>query len=97
MEFQQAFGITLRRLRLAKGLTQEAFYDIVSESYISKLENGRKTPTWSLVSEIATILQIEPLVLITMAVAEQRDVDALVLAERVAEFIKSAESEEPAR
>jgi transcriptional regulator with XRE-family HTH domain len=95
LEFQKAFGNTLRRLRLAKGLTQEAFYDIVSESYVSKLENGHKTPSWSLIVEIAKVLQVEPLVLITIAVAEQRDVEAVALAEQVAQDIKSADRENP--
>lgn len=88
MEFAEAFGITLRRLRLSKGLTQEAFYTIVSESYVSKLEKGKRTPTWSLVTEMALILDIDPLALLTLAVAEQRQVDAAELAETVALGVK---------
>lgn len=88
MEFQEAFGVTLRRLRLSKGLTQEAFYDIVSESYVSKLEKGKRTPTWALVTEIARILDIDPLTLITLAVAEQRHVDPRELADKVALGVK---------
>ncbi|MFJ3466661.1 helix-turn-helix domain-containing protein [Pseudomonas sp. NPDC090201] len=88
MEFSEAFGITLRRLRLAKGLTQEAFYTVVSESYVSKLERGKRTPTWLLVTEIALILDVDPLALLTLAVAEQRQVDALALVDTVASGVK---------
>ncbi|MGF6091619.1 helix-turn-helix domain-containing protein [Pseudomonas sp. 18173] len=95
MEFQQAFGFTLRRLRLAKGLTQEAFYDIVSESYVSKLENGKRTPTWGLVTEIASILEVDPLVLITLVVAEQRGLDAKILAEGVVQGVERTEGSMP--
>lgn len=89
MEFQEAFGITLRRLRLSKGLTQEAFYDVVSESYVSRLEKGKRTPTWALVTEIALILEMDPLTLITLAVAEQRQVDVSELADNVALEVKN--------
>lgn len=89
MEFAEAFGITLRRLRLSKGLTQEAFYSIVSESYVSKLEKGKRTPTWPLVTEIALVLGIDPLTLITLAVAEQRQVDAVGLADTVSLSVKN--------
>jgi len=89
VEFQEAFGITLRRLRLSKGLTQEAFYDVVSESYVSRLEKGKRTPTWALVTEIALILEMDPLTLITLAVAEQRQVDVSELADNVALEVKN--------
>ncbi|KMY03611.1 hypothetical protein V476_21765 [Pseudomonas syringae KCTC 12500] len=89
MEFQEAFGITLRRLRLSKGLTQEAFYDVVSESYVSRLEKGKRTPTWALMTEIALVLEMDPLILITLAVAEQRQVNASELADSVALGVKN--------
>ncbi|RZJ00724.1 MAG: XRE family transcriptional regulator [Brevundimonas sp.] len=61
------FGENVRRERLAKGVTLEAFaHDVgLSYSYVGELERGRRNPTLKVVELIATALKVEPLTLLT--------------------------------
>ena len=55
------FGTTLRKLRIEKGLSQEALasrLDMVSNGYISRLESGQKNPTLELLFRISEALDI---------------------------------------
>lgn len=53
-----AFHETLRALRLAKGLTQPALAEAaqIEQSYLSKLENGRSSPSDEVLARLATAL-----------------------------------------
>lgn len=59
-------GRNVRRLRLAKGLTQEGFSEATgfTQSYLSSLEGGRRNPTVVTLHELAQALDVEPYLLI---------------------------------
>ncbi|MBR5882138.1 MAG: helix-turn-helix transcriptional regulator [Mailhella sp.] len=61
MKSYSNFGTTLRKLRIEKGLSQEALasrLDMVSNGYISRLESGQKNPTLELLFRISEALDI---------------------------------------
>ena len=62
------FATNLRRLRHAKGLTQDdlAYEAKVSRSYLSQLEKGAFYASLKIVSKLAAVLEIEPSELLKM-------------------------------
>ena len=62
MDLRQVFAANLRRLRHAKGLSQEELaYDAdVNRSYMSRLEKGASYPGLEIIGKLATVLEIEP-------------------------------------
>ena len=61
MKSYSNFGTTLRKLRIEKGLSQEALasrLDMVSNGYISRLESGQKNPTLEMLFRISEALDI---------------------------------------
>ncbi|MNY75277.1 helix-turn-helix protein [compost metagenome] len=54
-------------MRKARGLSQEAFSDVSSRTYLSSLERGLKSPTLSKVSELCEVMDVHPLTLLTLA------------------------------
>ena len=65
MELQQAFGKALKRQRKAQNLSQEAFSNVSSRTYLSELERGLKNPTLEKIDELSTTMGIHPLTLLT--------------------------------
>ncbi|MFC7617417.1 helix-turn-helix domain-containing protein [Actinokineospora soli] len=58
---QPEFGQRLRRLRLAKGLSQrDVAGTVVNPSYISLLESGARVPTLEVVMQLAAALEVAP-------------------------------------
>ncbi|HCW0315785.1 TPA: helix-turn-helix transcriptional regulator [Pseudomonas aeruginosa] len=51
----------LRRIRKARGLSQETFSDVSSRTYLSSLERGLKSPTLKKVEELCDVMGIHPL------------------------------------
>jgi len=62
-----AFPAALRAVRKARGLSQEAFSDVSSRTYLSSLERGLKSPTLSKVSELCEVMDVHPLTLLALA------------------------------
>jgi transcriptional regulator with XRE-family HTH domain len=62
MDLRQVFAANLRRLRHAKGLSQEdlAYEADVNRSYMSKLEKGGSYPGLEIIGKLSTILGVEP-------------------------------------
>jgi transcriptional regulator with XRE-family HTH domain len=62
MDMRKLVGRNVRRLRLAKGLSQEQLADDsgFSQQYISMLESGQRNPTMVSVYMIAQALGAEP-------------------------------------
>jgi transcriptional regulator with XRE-family HTH domain len=62
MDLRQVFAANLRRLRHAKGLSQEelAFEADVNRSYMSKLEKGASYPGLEIIGKLSAVLEIEP-------------------------------------
>jgi transcriptional regulator with XRE-family HTH domain len=62
MDLRQVFAANLRRLRHAKGLSQEvlAHEAGVNRSYMSTLERGGSYPGFEIIGKLATALGVEP-------------------------------------
>jgi transcriptional regulator with XRE-family HTH domain len=58
MEIERVVGRNIHRIRLARGLSQEALaYEAeIDRSYLGALERGEKNPTVRLLSRIAEVL-----------------------------------------
>lgn len=67
------FHLALRRVRQAKGLSQEDFSLVSSRTYVSSLERAQKSATLGKVDELADVLGVHPLTLLTLAYAELGD------------------------
>ncbi|MDH4765856.1 helix-turn-helix domain-containing protein [Pseudomonas sp. CBMAI 2609] len=76
MELKRVFGTTLKRIRVAKGLTQEDFALVSSRTYLSSLERGLKCPTIEKLDQLADVLKIHPVTLLLAAYAEQNPPEA---------------------
>lgn len=61
------FDKALKTVRLARGLSQEAFDLVSSRTYVSTLERGLKSPTISKIEELATVLGVHPLTLLALS------------------------------
>jgi transcriptional regulator with XRE-family HTH domain len=68
---QNQFSQALKTIRKARGLSQEAFSLVSSRTYVSSMERGLKTPTVSKVDELAQVLGIHPLTLLTLSYMNQ--------------------------
>jgi transcriptional regulator with XRE-family HTH domain len=62
MDLRDVFAMNLRRLRHAKGLSQDdlAYEAEVSRSYLSQLEKGAFYASLKIVSKLAAVLDVEP-------------------------------------
>jgi len=62
MDLRQVFAANLRRLRHAKGLSQEdlAYEADVNRSYMSRLERGATYPGLEIIGKLAAVLKVEP-------------------------------------
>lgn len=50
-----------------RGLSQKAFSDVSSRTYLSTLERGLKSPTLSKLAELCEVMQVHPVTLLTLA------------------------------
>lgn len=73
---------------MARGLSQEDFGFVSSRTYVSSLERGNYSPTLNKVDELAEVLDVHPLVLLTLTYSKSITKDHVqsVLAELEAEF-----------
>ena len=67
MTAKNSFPTALKTIRKARGLSQEAFSDVSSRTYMSSLERGLKSPTLSKVAELCEVMDVHPLTLLTLA------------------------------
>lgn len=66
MDTKIAFGLALKKIRKAKGLTQEDFGDVSSRTYLSTLERGKKSITLEKLNDLAVVLGVHPLSLLLL-------------------------------
>ena len=64
-----SFAAALKRVRKARGLSQEAFSDVSSRTYLSSLERDLKSPTLNKINELCEVMQVHPLTLLALAYA----------------------------
>lgn len=77
-ELKDGFAKGLRLARSVRELSQEAFSDVSSRTYLSTLERGMKSPTLDKLEDLASVLEIHPLTLLTLAyVTKKGDVKNL--------------------
>jgi transcriptional regulator with XRE-family HTH domain len=67
---KNSFPQALKTIRKARGLSQEAFSDVSSRTYMSSLERGLKSPTLSKVAEVCEVMNVHPVTLLVLAYAE---------------------------
>lgn len=70
MDLREVFATNLRRLRNAKGLSQDdlAYEAKISRSYLSQLEKGVFYASLKIVGKIASTLEVEPAELLQLPV-----------------------------
>lgn len=61
------FGQALRAVRLARGLSQEDFYEVSGRTYLSRLENQGASPSLAKVAQLAHAMGVHPLTLLTLS------------------------------
>lgn len=67
MAEQYSLAKALKAVRKARGLSQEAFSDVSSRTYLSSLERDLKSPTLSKLAELCEVMEVHPLTLLTLA------------------------------
>jgi transcriptional regulator with XRE-family HTH domain len=67
MAAKNTLASALKTVRKARGLSQEAFSEVSSRTYLSSLERGLKSPTLSKLDELCAVMNVHPLTLLTLA------------------------------
>lgn len=80
MAAKHSLATAIRTIRKARGLSQEAFSDVSSRTYMSSLERNLKSPTLHKLTELCEVMEVHPLTLLTLAYAgdSTRKVDELL-------------------
>jgi len=78
----------LKTVRKARGLSQEAFSDVSSRTYMSTLERDLKSPTISKLAELCEVMDVHPLTLLTLAYAGDNTQELDKLVEQVRQEIE---------
>lgn len=67
MAAKNTLATALKTVRKARALSQEAFSEVSSRTYLSSLERGLKSPTLSKLDELCAVMDVHPLTLLTLA------------------------------
>ncbi len=80
-EKKHSLAAAIRTVRKARGLSQEAFSDVSSRTYMSSLERDLKSPTINKLAELCEVMGVHPLTLLTLAYAgsDQTKIDRLLV------------------
>lgn len=66
---KHSLAAAIRTIRKARGLSQEAFSDVSSRTYMSALERDLKSPTLHKLIALCEVMEVHPLTLLTLAYA----------------------------
>jgi transcriptional regulator with XRE-family HTH domain len=69
MAAKNSLAMALKTVRKARGLSQEAFSDVSSRTYLSSLERDLKSPTLNKLAELCKVMDVHPLTLLALAYA----------------------------
>ncbi|MCT0392032.1 helix-turn-helix domain-containing protein [Pseudomonas paraeruginosa] len=69
MAAKHSLATAIRTVRKSRGLSQEAFSDVSSRTYMSSLERDLKSPTLHKLMELCEVMEVHPLTLLTLAFA----------------------------
>lgn len=94
MDLHIAFGHALRRQRRDKRLSQEAFSDVSSRTYMSELERGLKNPTLDKIAELSSTMGIHPLTLLTDCFLIKENTDIEVIFAKITQELESMKKDE---
>jgi len=83
MVTQCSLPSALRTIRKTRGLSQEAFSDMSSRTYLSSLERGLKSPTLKKLEELCAVMEVHPLTLLTLSYANQERCKVEILLRQV--------------
>ncbi|MDH1180083.1 helix-turn-helix domain-containing protein [Achromobacter mucicolens] len=79
MAEKHGIGQAIKMVRGAHGLSQEAFSEVSSRTYMSSVERGLKNPTWAKVAELCEVMQVHPATLAIIVDSQDMDkADALL-------------------
>ncbi len=67
MPASPSLATAIRMVRKCRGLSQEAFSDVSSRTYLSSLERGLKSPTMHKLTELCDVMSVHPVTLLTLA------------------------------
>lgn len=73
MTLKTSFASVLRALRGKRNISQRDFADTTSRTYLSKLELGKSSITLDKLDQISKRLQLSPLTLLTLTIAEETE------------------------
>lgn len=75
----KVFGLVIKEMRKAQGLSQEVFSDEagLDRSFLSQVETGRKQPSLLTIFQLANALKIDASELLKHVEGKLRDKDAL--------------------
>ena len=79
----------LKTIRKARGLSQEAFSDVSSRTYMSSLERDLKSPTLNKLGELCDVMEVHPLTLLTLAYAGKKPKQAEQLLAQVRQELEA--------
>jgi transcriptional regulator with XRE-family HTH domain len=84
------FPFALRALRKARDLSQEEFDTVSGRTYVSALERGKKDPTLGKVQQLAEVMKVHPLTLLTLTYTSGTAADLdMLLAHVRSEILKT--------
>ncbi len=73
MNTGNSFAFALKFIRKARGISQEAFSDVSSRTYMSTLERGLKSPTLNKIESLCEVLEVHPVTLLLIAYVKKGD------------------------
>ncbi|MFP3688047.1 MULTISPECIES: helix-turn-helix domain-containing protein [Burkholderia] len=88
MAAKDSLATAIRTVRKARGLSQEAFSDVSSRTYLSLLERDLKSPTMHKLTELCEVMEVHPLTLLTLAYAGRNPLNADQLLAQVQRELK---------
>ncbi|KVS13172.1 MULTISPECIES: helix-turn-helix domain-containing protein [Burkholderia cepacia complex] len=96
MAAKNSLATAIRTVRKARGLSQEAFSDVSSRTYMSSLERNLKSPTLHKLTELCEVMEVHPLTLLTLAYAGDSTRKADQLLEQVRQELEAVLKERDA-
>lgn len=80
MAAKNSLAAAIRTVRKARGLSQEAFSNVSSRTYMSTLERDLKSPTIQKLADLCEVMEVHPLTLLALAYAgdSTREADLLL-------------------
>lgn len=92
MPLRQALAAILRSVRSTRGLNQDEFKDAVTAKHLHLLENGKHSVTLDTLEEISEVLQTDPLTLLILASAIEKNLTRAVLLADLNEQLEGLEA-----